>query len=183
MRTDPDRGLPGEPGRRRYRRTTMKILLSAATVLALAVLTGCGGDDGSTAKDTSSRSATTSEPTASPTVGSYPELDATDYTYVLEQICFCPVTGPVKVTVEDGEVTSAVIAKGSPGMKKGSDAPEYLWITINDVIAHANDTEAAAVEVEWPEDQDWPSKVAVDKIENAVDDEITFLVRNVQVTG
>lgn len=161
----------------------MKILLSAATVLALAALAGCGDDESTTATDSSRESATTSDPTSPPTVGSYPELDATDYSYVLEQICFCPVTGPVKVTVEDGEVTSAVITKSSPGMKKGSDAPEYLWITINEVIAYANDTEAAEVDVEWPEGQDWPSKVAVDRMENAVDDEITFLVRNVQVAG
>ena len=38
-------------------------------------------------------------------MGTYPEFEATDYTFVLEQLCFCPITGPVKVTVEDGEVT------------------------------------------------------------------------------
>ncbi len=115
--------------------------------------------------------------------GTYPEFDATDYSFVLEQQCYCPLTGPVKVTVEDGEVTSAVIVKGGNGIKKGSEAPEYLHLTINDVIAHANDTSAAKIDVDWPEGQDWPSTVAVDQIENAVDDEVTYVIRDVRISG
>lgn len=161
----------------------MKILLSAAaTAVLLAALAGCSGDDTTTAADPESTIPATSDPTGTPTVGSYPELEATDYTYVLEQICYCPITGPVKITVEDGEVTAAVIAKGSRGIKKGTDAPDYLWITINDVIAEANDTEADKVDVTWPEGQDWPTSVAVDQVERATDDEVTYVVRNVQLS-
>ncbi len=164
----------------------MKILLSAAAAaMALTALVGCGDDDdGKTATDPATKSDTTTEPTDAtdpPDVGSYPELDATDYTYLLEQQCYCPLTGPVKVTVEDGEVTSSVILKGGHGMKKGSDAPEYLQLSINDVIARANDTTAADVVVDWPDGQDWPNKVAIDQIENAVDDEVTFVISDVNV--
>jgi hypothetical protein len=162
----------------------MKILLSAAvTAIALTALAGCGDDDTKTAADPASAPPSSSEPTDPPTVGTYPELDATDYSFVLEQQCYCPLTGPVKVTVEDGEITSAVIVKGGNGMKKGTEAPEYLHLTINDVIAHANDTSAAKIDVDWPEGQDWPSTVAVDQIENAVDDEVTYVIRDVQISG
>lgn len=162
----------------------MKILLgAAATVLAITALTGCSGDDdGDTATDPSSKSPTTTAPTDPATVGTYPELDAANYSYLLEQLCYCPVTGPVLVTVEDGEVASAVITKRGHGMKKGSDAPVYLQLTINDVIARANDTDAAEVVVDWPDGQDWPNSVAVDQIENAVDDEVTYVIRDVQVS-
>ncbi|MDZ5623586.1 DUF6174 domain-containing protein [Nocardioides bizhenqiangii] len=164
----------------------MKILLSAAaTAVTLAVLSGCSGDDDrETATDTATSGTTTesTEPTGEPTTGSYPEFDAADYSFVLEQLCYCPISGPVRVTVEDGEVTSAVITKGGQGMKKGSDAPEYLWLTINDVIARANDTEAAQVDVDWPDGQDWPRTVAVDQVANAVDDEVTYTIRDVQVS-
>ena len=166
----------------------MKILLSAAaTVMALTALAGCSDDDGGdTATDTSSNNSsdepTTSEPTPEPTVGTYPEFAPEDYSFVLEQVCFCPIAGPVKVTVEDGEVTSAIVTKSGSGMEKGSDAPEYLWKTINDVIAEANDTEAASVEVSWPDGQDWPDSVAVDEVELATDDEISYVIRNVQVS-
>jgi hypothetical protein len=164
----------------------MKILLSAAAAaMALTVIAGCSGDDDGdatdTATDTASTTPTTSDPTAEPTVGTYPELDAEDYTFVLEQVCFCPITGPVKVVVEDGEVTSAVVLKGGQGIEKGSNAPDYLWITINDVIAQANDTDAADVQVRWPDGQDWPDRVSVDKIELATDDEINYVVRDVTV--
>jgi hypothetical protein len=160
-------------------------LLGAATaVLALSVLTGCSGDEGTTAKDDTKASTDTStEPTEVPTVGTYPELDAQDYTYLLQQQCFCPITGPVLVTVEDGKATSAVITKGGNGMKKGSDAPTYLLITINDVIAQANNTDAAKVDVDWPDGQDWPSSVAVDRAENATDDEVTYLISDVEVSS
>jgi hypothetical protein len=161
----------------------MKILLgAAATAMALTVLAGCSGDndDGDTATDPAS-TPTSSDSAEEPTVGTYPELAAEDYTYVLEQICFCPITGPVKVVVEDGEVTSAVVLEGGGGIKKGSDAPDYLWLTINDVIAQANDTEAADVQVTWPDGQNWPDQVQVDKVENATDDEINYLVSGVEV--
>ncbi|MEZ0578579.1 DUF6174 domain-containing protein [Nocardioides sp. MH1] len=162
----------------------MKTLLSvAASALVLTTLVGCSGDDGGTAKDPAAGagSTQTTEPTASPTVGTYPELEAQDYTYVLEQQCFCPLAGPVRITVEDGKVTSSVVVKGGYGVKKGSEAPEYLWVTINDVIAHANDTKAAKVDVDWPEGQDWPSSVAVDHDVNAVDDEVSYIVKDVEI--
>lgn len=158
----------------------MKILLSAAaTAVALAALAGCSGDDDApTAEDPASKTPTTSD-SSDPSGDSYPDFEATDYSYVLEQVCYCPITGPVKVTVEDGEVTSAVTLKRSPGLEKGSEAPEFLRLTINDIIAKANDDKAAKVDVEWPDDQDWPSKVAIDQIELATDDEVTYLLRGV----
>lgn len=160
----------------------MKTLIRvAALTLALTVLSGCGGDDVDTASDPSSRTPTTTAPTDKPTTGSYPEFGAADYTYLLEQICFCPITGPVRVTVEDGEVTSAVTTERVPGMKKGSEAPEYLWITIDDIIFRANDQGAAEVVVEWPDGQAWPDSVAVDKVENATDDEVVYKISDVQL--
>ena len=131
--------------------------------MALTVLAGCSGDDdGDTATDPAEKSETTTAPTDGPTTDGYPQFDAADYTFVLEQLCYCPVTGPVEVTVEDGEVTSAVITKGGQGMKKGSDAPEYLWITINDVIDRANDPEAAMLYKRMNEDGWFASHDRVD---------------------
>ena len=155
----------------------------AAVALATTALTGCSGDDGSTAKDSTKPSADQStEPADPPTVGTYPELEAQDYSFVLEQQCFCPLTGPVKITVQDGKVTSAVVTKGGNGIKKGSDAPEYLRITLNDVIAAANNTEADQVDVDWPDGQDWPDRVAVDPDKRAADEEITYVVSDVELS-
>ncbi|UMG91721.1 DUF6174 domain-containing protein [Nocardioides sp. TF02-7] len=165
----------------------MKTLIgTGATLLALGLLAGCGGDDGGATADdpaTADGGTTTTGPTDDPTTGTYPEFAAQDYTYLLEQVCFCPVTGPVQVTVRDGEVVEAVVTRNRHGVKKGTPAPDYLRATINDVIARANDTEADSVEVVWPEGQDYPSRVEVDQMANATDDEITFIVRDVRVDG
>ena len=42
---------------------------------------------------------------------------------------------------------------------------------------------SAQVDVAWPADQDWPSTVAVDRIENAVDDEVTYSISDVEITS
>ena len=88
----------------------MKILLSAAAAaVAITFLAGCSGDDDGDARDTATDTASTtptSDPTAEPTVGTYPELDAEDYTYVLEQVCFCPVSPESRLSVSGRMVTA-----------------------------------------------------------------------------
>lgn len=172
----------------RHRLPTMKILRSAAaiaTVLALATLAACGGDDSTTASDPASGDSITTSSTpvdgATAEPGSYPEYDEEDYTYVLEVFCYCPVTGPVKVTVEDGSVVDAVTTTKSPGQPKGMEAPEFLRKTINDLIAIANDPKIDEVSVEWAEGAGYPTTIVTDPIENAVDDEATYSIRKVEV--
>ncbi len=162
--------------------------LLPALLLPLGLLAACGEDEPTKADDPASESASGSEsdptsPTATVTgdPGTYPDFGESDYTYVLEQICYCPLTGPVQVTVEDGEVTEAVTVKGTRGTPKGSDAPDYQRLTIDDIIAQANDPDVDQVDVTWPDGSAWPTSVAIDQIENAVDDEVTYLIRKVEV--
>lgn len=166
----------------------MKNLLAAgAAGLALTVLAACGGEGSSTAEDpagdptTAESSTPVDGATAEP--GGFPAFAPEDYSYLLEVICYCPLTGPVEVTVEDGEVASAVYTKGGHGLQKGDDAPDFMRKTINDVIDAANDTDAAEVDVTWPEGQDYPRSVSVDQDKRMVDEEITYIVRRVQVSA
>ena len=101
---------------------------------------------------------------------------------MLEQLCYCPVTGPVEVTVEDGEVTSAVVAKGGQGDEEGQRRPGVPLADDQRRDRRANDPEAAEVDVDWPDGQDWPNTVAVDQIENAVDDEVTYTISETDVS-
>ena len=172
----------------RHRRTTMKTqaktLLAASTaLLALATLGACGGEDPTEAEDPASAPGTTessTDPSGSPEAGSVPAYEPDDYTYVLDTQCYCPLVGPVEVTVEDGEVTSAVTVKRAPGLPKGSDAPDYLRMTINDVIDRANDPKVDEAEITWPAGSTHPTRIALDPIENAIDDEITYVIRDVR---
>lgn len=168
-----------------------RLRLLAALPLLLLPLSACGSDDGDRAADPASDGASDTSsapgtPTGSPTAtdtpsssGAYPEFAPTDYVYRLRVLCFCPQVGTVEVTVTDGAVSDAVIAGGP---RKGQAAPEFTRLTINEVIAKANDPGAAKVQVEWPDGQDHPTSVQVDRIANAVDDEVTYAIKDVRVT-
>ena len=112
----------------------MKILLSAAaTAMALTALAGSAATTTASRHrhgpaDTSTpppRRTTQEDTTRATTARTYPDFAAADYTFVLEPSwATARSPGRTKVTVEDGEATSAVVLKGGEGgMKKGSDAP------------------------------------------------------------
>lgn len=148
----------------------MKLSLLAAAL----VLTACGSEPTPVADDPA--------PTAEPTTGTYPAFASAHYAYTLSVSCFCVDAGaPVRITVVDGEVTDAVYTKDGRGVDEGTQAPDYRRLTIEEIIAAANDTEAASVEVEWPQGQDYPSSVYVDQDEQMMDEEIGYAVSDVVV--
>ena len=160
-------------------RTSTPRLLAASLLTALA-LTGCGdGDD--TASDKGGEKAG-GTPSASPTVGTYPDFEPQDYAYTLLVSCYCPDAGvPIRVTVSDGQAEGVYAEKGS-GIPKGAPVPDYRAKSINDVIAELNAaTEAAHVTVEWPEGQDYPSNVYIDGSSRIADDEIGYTISDVVV--
>jgi hypothetical protein len=157
---------------------TRLTLAASAAVLSL-ILAGCGGDGDDVATDPGAGPATT-EPTAAPTVGTYPAFEPEDYTYTLVVACFCAGGGtPVDVTVRDGEVIDAVYDGDGRGADAGTPADEFMWLTINDVIDEANDTEAASVQVDWPAGQDYPTSVYVDEDLDTVDEERGYQLSSV----
>jgi hypothetical protein len=164
---------------------------------ALLALTACQGDGGSTADDpaTSASAPETPETQETPETpesqettpgseaepGSYPPFPDADYTYTLEVVCFCPLAVPAEVTVEDGEVTSAVALRSAPRIRKGEEVPEFQRRSIDDIVAAANEPGVDEVEVTWPAGQDWPDRVRLDPIAQARDDEVTYLLSDVEV--
>jgi len=160
--------------------------LAGLALAATLTLAACGDDpeDGTATDPGGSTSPTpTASPTAEPTVGTYPHFGPQDYDYTLRVSCFCPDAGvPIRVTVREGDVTEAVYAESGRGVQAGDAVEEYRWLTINDVIDAANDTEADSVRVVWPEGQDYPTSVDVDPDERAVDEEIGYQVSDVSIT-
>ena len=93
---------------------------------------------------------------------------------------------PVVVTVANAEVVTAVYGMGSSGgrdggINEGDPADKLYWLTINDVIEKANDTNADTVRVDWPAGQDYPNSVLVNGEKSMADDEIGYTIANVQV--
>ncbi len=159
---------------------------------AAALLTGCA----SPASDRSGGAQTPAAPTApstvspptepteptGPTEPPWPGYPEADYRYELTASCFCSLSGvPVIVTVRDGKVTEAVYARSTRGLEAGEPvSARWLRLSINDIIDSANDPDAAQVQVRWPAGQTHPSRVWIDRIENAVDDEVGYRIRHVE---
>ncbi|MCX6401950.1 MAG: DUF6174 domain-containing protein [Propionibacteriales bacterium] len=164
----------------RRQRTVSRLGAAALAVgLALAVA-ACGRENDAATDDVTPQGQASPTASPSPDARDYPDFAPTNYTYRLEVLCYCPQIGAVRVTVKDGKVTEA---KSITGEAKGQDAPEFARLTINDIIARANDPQIDEVEVTWPAGQDHPSVVALDHLELAVDDEVTYTIKNVTVTG
>jgi len=169
-------------------------LCCAALVLPLSLAAcGSGGDSGDVVSDPAPTSAPTSAtatpsptPTAVPTTGTYPDFAPTDYTFELTITCFCMGAGaPIEVTVANAVVVGAVYGKGGTGqggVRAGDPVDHAFWLTINDVIAKANDTAADIVRVDWPAGQDYPNSVYVDGSKQIADDEASYTIADVQVS-
>lgn len=168
----------------------MRLTRLAVAATCLLALTGCGSDD-SAATDAADEVATTgSSPSASvdpsavpgsdtPTSGaSWPGFGPPDYRYQLRVLCYCPQLGPIEIVVKDDEVVRATRARGAA---RGTSVPEFASLTINEIIAMANDPAVAKATVTWPDGQDHPSAVELDRIAAAIDDEVTYAISKVRV--
>jgi hypothetical protein len=156
--------------------------LLAASLLTALALTGCGDAD-DTATDSGDTKEAGGSPSGSPTVGTYPDFEPTDYDYTLLVSCYCPDAGvPIRVTVTDGNAAEAVYAQKGSGFAKGDPVPDFRAKSINDVITEVNAaTEAESVTVEWPEGQDYPHKVYIDESSRIADEEIGYTISDVEV--
>jgi len=168
------------------RRHALGALLLAVSLSAS--LAACGGDadDGQVATDTSPTSApaepTPSGPTVAPEAGSLPDYPYADYSYSLEMRCYCANQDQqYRITVAGGEVTDVTWATEGDGHAVGDPVgDEYARVTIQDVIDKGNDPEAAQVDVEWPAGQDYPSSIYVDQDKMVADEEVTWVISDVE---
>lgn len=169
--------------------STMRSTAALAALVVPLLLTGaaCSKEsdraaDRTTASASPSSDATapTTPATGSPGTASFPGYGPRDYSYHLEVLCYCPQVGTVEVVVRDGEVTEATSLDGPTA---GRAAPDFARLTIDEIIAMANDPQVAKAKVDWPEGQDHPSSVMLDRIAQAVDDEVTYTIKDVVVSA
>lgn len=144
------------------------MFLGMALVAVVALIAGCsGGPSGSDAP----RNDVLQKLADQQAVWAAKKLD--DYSFTITRACFCPFTEPVVVTVVDGAVTSAS-RDGKP-----VPAPELqgLPTTIPALFAAVrSNANAARVTVDWDPTFGYPFNIAIDAIENAVDDEFGYQV-------
>ncbi len=159
----------------------MRKLHTAPAIALTVLLSACGSGDlvvnrGELTLGTETPSVSpipSTLPDPSNDSGTYPAYPFTDYAYTLRLSCFCPNAGaPYRINVQDGEVTQ-VSHKGDVV------TAEWLNLTLNDIIAAANDAGAHEVNVRWPQGQDHPTSVWVDQSRLMVDEERGYHVSDV----
>ncbi|MDQ6525628.1 DUF6174 domain-containing protein [Nocardioides sp. LHD-245] len=166
----------------------MRSTAALAALLVPVLLTGAAcSKESDRAADRTTASASPSADATGTTTGtttgpagtaSFPTYGPQDYSYHLEVLCYCPQVGTVEVVVRDGEVTEATSLDGPTA---GRAAPDFARLTIDEIIAMANDPQVAKAKVDWPDGQDHPSSVMLDRIAQAVDDEVTYTIKDVVV--
>ena len=149
---------------------------AALTLPLLLATSACSHESDRAADTTSAAPSSTATTTATP---SYPTFAAQDYSYHLEVLCFCPQLGTIEVVVRDGKVTDATSLDGP---QAGISAPDFARLSIDDILAQAHAPGIAKAKIDWPDGQDHPSSIMIDRIAQGVDDEVTYTIKDVQVT-
>jgi hypothetical protein len=138
----------------------------------VAILAGCGLVPGASA---SPRDAALKALPAQRAIWASHAID--DYQLTLVQQCFCPNTDPLVVTVRDG-IATGVTSNGlavAPALIANvpKTVPELF-----DIVAENAD--AADMVVAWDALLGFPTSISIDRIENAIDDEVGYTVTDFQ---
>ena len=108
-----------------------------------------------------------------------------DYRYVGRRLCYCgqEATGPVRVEVVDGEVVSLTYEEdGEPVVATFAG----LWPGFEgvfDIVQDAIDRDAAEIVVEYHAEYGYPTSIGIDYMENAVDEELGYVVEDFLVVA
>lgn len=159
--------------------TLVRLGAAAAMTTALALgAAGCKHENDAATDDAKAEGEPSVSQNPPSAVRDYPDFEPANYSYRLEVLCYCPQVGAVRVTVKDGKVTEAI---STTGEARGQAAPEFARLSINDIIARANDPQVDEAEVTWPTGQDHPSVVILDQLRMATDDEVTYTIKDVRI--
>ena len=97
-----------------------------------------------------------------------------DYAFTLRVSCFCVFTGPIRVTVDDGAVVSAVALEDPEGVPQ--EVIDQTALTLYELTELANRAarEADDVSVQYDPAYGFPTELSIDWIAEAADDEATY---------
>jgi hypothetical protein len=99
------------------------------------------------------------------------------YAFTLERSCFCPpdYSGPVRIEVKNGSVVSITRPDDSPVTDdyfSGYDTVEELFGVVESAEAYP----ASALITDFDPDRGFPTRISIDYIALAVDDEISYRI-------
>ena len=97
----------------------------------------------------------------------------TSYRFTVNVLCFCIERGPFAVVVEQGRVVSVTDAEGAPRTPN-----EFVPLTVEALFAKVEDAidrDAHDLEVRYDPRLGYPLEIAIDFVELAIDDEVTYV--------
>jgi len=151
----------------------MSTLKRSTIIFVLFVLTACSGTPTATP---------TPAPTASPLTENRQKWEAQNvshYRYQISLICFCAFSDkmPLTIEVKDGQTVSILDNQGqqvteSLELFERYDSIEDIFSTVEAAL----NGEADQVKAEYNPEYGYPQSVDIDYVEEAIDDELTFVV-------
>ena len=94
-----------------------------------------------------------------------------DYQIVVQYLCFCAFTRPVRITVRFGNIVSRVDAEtGQPVPAEGNHVRDVAGLF--DLVLEAIDRDAARVDASYDATYGYPKMIDIDYLANAIDDEL-----------
>jgi Family of unknown function (DUF6174) len=142
---------------------------SIVAVALLSSLSGCGdplGPKGSQLRRAEAR---------------WHASEISSYSMVVHRLCFCgqPFVGPARVVVQNGTIVSVTFVPDPTQSVDVSSYPtvEDLFDTIRDGLDHAG-----SIDVTYDAARGFPTRIAIDWVKNAIDDEITYMVTEFSAT-
>jgi hypothetical protein len=111
------------------------------------------------------------------------EQRADTYRYHYTRSCFCPSPYEVDIQVVNGVATLVVDTETGDVLDQG-EHPDF-FVTVDDLFAKARDAiaQADAWEIEFDPGLGYPTRIFVDSILDAVDDEVTHGAGNYAAVG
>lgn len=97
------------------------------------------------------------------------------YRYVLTTRCYCPPDAPVRITVRNGYVVTAVFtANDAQHHHAGDPAPRRYRKTIAGLLHLARSDRVARSVIRWPASRPAPSSIYLDYNTQMVDEEVSY---------
>ena len=98
------------------------------------------------------------------------KLGIHNYSYVQETICFCPIEGPVKITVRADTIASRTYVNS--GQPAGANAGRFYTVPgLYDFLIDAAKN-SDQMDVSFDRMNHLPTDVSIDYYKNAIDDEL-----------
>jgi len=108
-------------------------------------------------------------------------LEIKNYDFVYQVSCFCGISGPnpAKLSVRGGMVVK--VQPGDTAVVVGTTPAPSTYPTIDSlfvILENAQKNTPSGVTVEFDPTYHFPTRIFIDPIKNAVDDEVTYTIKS-----